>query len=163
MFSRIFPKQFDNNFQGHRLGIWLFVPLVFMKFMMGFNSIFFTRFVATSADGLNLSSYGSQGAQAMLSLYVLLGLSLVVLALIGATALVRYRSMIPFLYLVLLVQQIAGKVLGELYPSARSGPPSTHTASAFVVAALIITVVGFILSLWGRRPAQEQPLMRGSR
>jgi hypothetical protein len=151
MLSRIFPRRFDNEFPGSRLAIWLFVPLVFMKFMMGFNS-----FVAVSADGLDLAAYGPRGAEAVLSMYVPLGLSMMLLALIGVAALVRYRSMIPFLYLVLLVQQVAGKGLATLHPIGRSGPASTHTASAFVLAALGVTLVGFVLSLWS--PSRPQPV-----
>jgi hypothetical protein len=156
MLSRIFPRRFDNEFPGSRLAIWLFVPLVFMKFMMGFNSVFLTRFVAVSADGLDLAAYGPRGAEAVLSMYVPLGLSMMLLALIGMAALVRYRSMIPFLYLVLLVQQVAGKGLATLHPIGRSGPASTHTASAFVLAALGVTLVGFVLSLWS--PSRPQPV-----
>jgi hypothetical protein len=162
MFSRIFPERFDNDFRGSRMAIWLFVPLIFIKFMMGFNSVFFTRFVATSADGLNLAAYGQQGAEAVLSLYALLGVAMALLALIGVAALVRYRTMIPFLYLVLLVQEIAGRGLSIWRPSEGSGPPSTHTASAFVLAAFGLTLAGFILSLWRPR-AQSQLTAAGSR
>ena len=47
MLSRIFPAQIDNNYGGHRLTIWLLVPIILLRALIGFNSIFFTRTVAT--------------------------------------------------------------------------------------------------------------------
>jgi len=154
MFGRVFPKQFDNDYRGAQAAIWLFVPLIFMKFMMGFNSIFFTR-MASSADGVDLTALGPKAAAVVVSLYAPLGLSLALLALIGVAALVCYRSMIPFLYLVLLVQQLAGKALGLWRPSARSDLAGSQTATGFVLIALGVTLVGFILSLWS--PAGRGP------
>lgn len=150
MFSRIFPRQFDNNYRGSRLAIWLFVPILFLRFMMGFNSVFFTRSVAISADGLNLTGYPAEGINNVLSLYALLGLSLMMFSLIGAVALIRYRTMLPFLYLLLLIQQAAGKVLNALHPS--SGSPNT-IALVFVFSVLALTIVGFVLSLRISRPS----------
>jgi hypothetical protein len=163
MFGRIFPPQFDNDFQGARLATWLLAPLLFVRGMMGFNSIFFTRFVATSADGLDFSSFGPRGTEAVISLYGLLGVAMVLLSLIGVVALVRYRSMIPLLYLVLLIQQVAGKALSLWRPSERSAQPGGHTASAIVLAALIVTLVGFILSLWRSPRTRSQVAPEGSR
>jgi|SRR5580704_3256671 hypothetical protein len=45
MLSRIFPRQFDNAYRGHRFGFWLFVPIVLMELSMGANSLFNTRTV----------------------------------------------------------------------------------------------------------------------
>jgi hypothetical protein len=35
--GRIFPKQLDNNYRGHALAIWLLVPVVLMKLIIGVN------------------------------------------------------------------------------------------------------------------------------
>src|SRR5262249_30188981 len=40
MLNRIFPRQFDNNYWGHKLALWLFVPIVFMKVGISLSSIF---------------------------------------------------------------------------------------------------------------------------
>lgn len=60
MFSRIFPKQIDNAFQGHWLAVWLLVPVVLVKLAMDVNSIINTRLVATSADGISANRGRSQ-------------------------------------------------------------------------------------------------------
>ena len=95
MLGRIFPRQFDNaSYHGHRFGVWLFIPILVVELGIGANSIINARFVATSADGIPLDSYDAAGAEAVISLFALLGLSRVLLGLTGVMALIRYRAMI---------------------------------------------------------------------
>lgn len=155
MLDRIFPQQFDNAFRGHRLAIWLLIPIVVLRLIMGANSILITRAVATSADGIALSSFNAPGAEAVLSLFALLGLSLLMLALQGVLVLIRYRAMIPFFYLLLLLQELGPKALALAHPMARSG---AGTGAAFVLAMLAMTLIGFVLSLANRSPSLERPL-----
>src|SRR5579862_4280134 len=109
--NRIFPKQFDNVYSGHRLAIWLFGLVVLMELAMGANSIINTRTVAMSADGIPLDSYSAGGADAVIALFAIAGLFRVLLALQGVLVLIRYRAMIPFMYLLLLILHLGSKML----------------------------------------------------
>ncbi len=147
MLNRIFPKQFDNIFRGHRLGLWLFVPIVLLKVLIGVRSIISAREVAQSADGIPLDTYNAAGADAVVGIFALLGLFQLLLGLLGIVALFRYRAMIPFVYLVLLFQMVANRALSVLYPiteSSTSGTPPGFYVSLGILAA---TVLGFGLSL----------------
>ncbi|HEV2561869.1 MAG TPA: hypothetical protein VGT78_06985 [Rhizomicrobium sp.] len=157
MLDRIFPPQFDNNYRGHWLAIWLFVPLVLARLAMGTNSIINTRMVATTADGVPLDSYGAAGAEAVIALFALSGFFLLLLALQGVVVLIRYRSMIPFMYLLLLIQQLGNRALILAHPIAKSGVHTAKLGSAFVLAILAITIAGFVLSLLHKRaqPARD--------
>jgi hypothetical protein len=156
MLDSIFPRQFDNNYRGNRLAIWLLVPIVIGRLAMGTNTIINTRMVATSADGIPLDSFGAGGAETVIALFALYGLSVLLCALLGVVVLIRYRSMIPFLYLLLLLQQLGGKVLILLHPFARTGIPSAKLGSAFILAIIAMTLIGFILSLL-RKPPLPKP------
>jgi hypothetical protein len=145
MLNRIFPEKFDNAYRGHWLGLWLFVAIVAVRLAIGVNSILNTRLVATGPDAIPLASYDAGAQQAVLSLFALLGLSLVLFGLPGAVALIRYRTMIPFLYLLLLIQQLGGRVLSLMHPIATSG--ASGAGSAIMLVLLAATVFGFFLSL----------------
>ena len=67
MFDRLFPRQFDNDFRGWQLAIWLFVPIILLKTVIGVNSIVDSHRVASSADGIPLDSYGAAAAQAVVA------------------------------------------------------------------------------------------------
>lgn len=147
MFNRLFPRQIDNQFEGHWLAVWLLAPIVVVRTVIGFNSMAFSRSIATSADAIPLEKFGADGAEAVISLFALLGLFILLFSLLGAIVLVRYRAMIPFMYLMLLIQQLGSKALLLIHPVVRSG--SASIGSAVVLAILAMTVVGFVLSLIG--------------
>ena len=160
MLNRIFPRQIDNNYRGHWLAIWLFVPVVLMELAMGANSIINTRLVAMSADGIPLDRYGTGGADAVIALFALAGLFRVLLALQGVVVLIRYRTMIPFMYLELLILQSGSKALLLINPIAKSGVSTAQLGSAFILALLAFLLIGFVLSLLNKSvtPARDTPL-----
>ena len=151
MLSRIFPTQVDNNYRGNRLAIWFLVPIILLRGLIGFNSIFFARSVATSADGVPLDSFTPAAAGTVLALFALLGLFSLLLALLGLVVLVRYRAMIPFLYLFLLIQEVGNKVVLLAYPVTRSASSGAPAGSIVVFAILAMTLIGFVLSLTSSR------------
>ena len=159
MFNRIFPKQFDNDYRGHRFGFWLFIPVVLMELSMGANSLFNTRTVVMLADGIPLDRYDAGSADAVVALFAIAGLFRVLLALQGVLVLIRYRAMIPFMYLLLLILHVGSKALLLEHPVARSGVSSAHLGSSFILALLAMLLIGFVLSLMNKANRHED---RGS-
>jgi hypothetical protein len=157
MLNRIFPRQFDNRYSGNRLAIWLFVPVVLIELLIGANSTFNARSVATGADGIPLDSFGAGGAQAVVAIFALLGLCRLLFALQGIVVLIRYRAMIPFMYLLLLILQLGSKALLLINPIARSGVPSAQIGSAVILALLAMLLIGFVLSLLNQNDAPGNP------
>ena len=147
MLDRLFPQRFDNEYRGSKIALWLFGLLVAMRTVIGVNSIFNARLVASSADGIPIDTFSPAGAQAVVALFALLGLSHVVIGLICILALIRYRSMIPFLFALLLFAHLCGRLIGRFLPIPRAGAPP---ASAINLVLLAVMVVGLALSLWSR-------------
>ena len=101
MLNQIFPHQFDNNYRGHKIALWLFALLVLMKLGMSLSAIFDGDNMARSADGIPIDTFTSGGAEAVVSITALLGLSHLLLASLGVLALISYRAMIPLMYVLL--------------------------------------------------------------
>jgi hypothetical protein len=150
IFTRIFPKAFDNNYGGSRIALWLFVPVVLLRAVIGFNSFFFARSVAISADGIPIDRYTPDAAGTVVSLFAHLGYFNMLIVAVCIVSLIRYRAMIPFLYLVLLALQLGGRATALLYPISESGVASANTGSAVVLGLLALNVLGFVLSLRDR-------------
>ncbi|MGQ0741947.1 MAG: hypothetical protein ACT4OG_06600 [Alphaproteobacteria bacterium] len=112
--GQIFPKQADNSYRGHWLAILLLALVVLLKGTQGAVSIFNTRNVLTTADGIPLASYGAAAGDTVVALTALLGLLLVALALIAIIVLIRYRALIPLMFLVQLFVQGGSRVLLEI-------------------------------------------------
>lgn len=151
MLDRLLPRQFDNNYRGHWLGIVLFVLSVGLKAIQGIASIVATRGVATSADGVSLAGYSAVQTDTVLSLFAVLGMYLLVIPLQSVVVLIRYRAMIPFLYLMLLLTQLGTRALHMLHPAFAAldrGPAPTGFYVNLVILGL--TTLGFALSLTDR-------------
>jgi len=153
MISRMFPSQFDNDYRGHWLAIWILVFLVGSKLFMGvnvsgLNPWVSTEFVLTNADSIPIETFGAQERSLVLFLFSAWGLALFVLSLLGLLVLVRYRAMIPLMYLLLGIEQLGRKALSLAHPIARAVEPGAISTGVLInwgfVAAL---VVGFFLSL----------------
>ena len=145
VFERLLPRQLGDTYRGHRLAIWLLVPLVLARLAMGANGVINTRFVASGPDAIPLSTYDPAGAQAVIALFALLSFSNLLLALQGGIVLVRYRALVPLFYLLLLVQALGVKALLVLRPIAPAATPGFGVSLTFVLLA--VTIVGFVLSL----------------
>jgi hypothetical protein len=128
MLNRLFPKQVDNTFDGHRAALWLLGLFIALKLVMSVNSILNTASVATGADGLPLDSFGPAAARTVPMLFALMSLGQLTLAVIALTTLIRYRAMVPFIYLVLLGEELAPCFIVQSYAVARTRHRARHSA-----------------------------------
>ncbi|HEY4115487.1 MAG TPA: hypothetical protein VGM17_15630 [Rhizomicrobium sp.] len=152
MLERIFPKTFDNTYRGHWAGLVIFVLVVAVKALQCVETIFNTRNTAINADGIPIASFTPAGANTVLSMFALLGLYLLVIPAQSIVVLLRYRSMVPFLYFWLLLLQIAGRALHMLHPVFASDNHGPQPIGFYVnLGILAVTVLGFALSLVGPR------------
>src|SRR4030095_1362164 len=151
MLNRVFPERFDNNYRGHKLALWLFIPIVLMKVGISLSSIFDTYNVVRSADGIPIDTFTPRGAEAVVSVTTLLGLSQFLLASLGVLALIRYRAMIPLMYVLLLVEYLAKKWILFVKPIVRTGiSPSTYV-NLVLIALLIAGLVRSLRTRSSRR------------
>jgi hypothetical protein len=148
MFESLFPRTIDNTYRGRQPGLWIFGLLVLMRLVIGINSIFNGWAVLTTADGIPLGTYPAGAAQTIVSLWALLGLSRIVLSVLCLAVLVRYRGMVPFLFVLFLLAHLAGELISRYLPLDRTGAPP---ASVINLTFLLLTVLGLLLSLWRRR------------
>ena len=145
MLDRLLPKQADNRFDGHRAALWLLGLFIALKIVMGVNSIFNTEAVAVGADGIPLDSYGPAAARQVLTLFALTSLGQLMLALIGLTVLVRYRSLVPLIFVVFLGEQLARRLIVQGYAVVRT---ESGSAGLYINLGLMaLLALGLLLSL----------------
>jgi hypothetical protein len=147
MLQQLLPPHIDNTFRGHWLALWLFGGLVFMKGAIGLGTIFNGRATAMTADGIPLDTFTPAGAQAFVAAFAAWGLAQLMLNLLGVLALVRYRSMVPLMFTVLLLEHLSRKLIFWFLPIARSDSPPGFYINLVLVAVMI---VGLALSLWNQ-------------
>lgn len=151
MLSRIFPRQFDNTYRGYRVAIWLFVPIVLVNLIIGANTMLNTRELL-QAEGIPLASYDDAPVRVILKGFKSWGLGHVLLYSLGLLALLRYRAMVPLMYLVFTLENLGRKVVQSSNPFQVMTKSGELSIGAMINLTLLATlVVGFALSLGGRR------------
>ena len=84
MFGLLFPKSIDNRYRGQWLALILFVPVLLLKLMMGFNVAGFNpmldvRDILQNVDGVSLDAYSPEAASDIVFLANAWGFSLFIL------------------------------------------------------------------------------------
>jgi hypothetical protein len=153
LLDRLLPRQADNRFEGYRAALWLLGLLIALKLIMGVRSIFDTASVAQGADGIPLDSFGPAAAREVLLLFALMALGQLVLTLIALIVLIRWRALVPFIYLVLLAEHLARRLIAQSYRVA--GTPVTDVALYVNYGLLTLLTLGLVLSLIPARGAQR--------
>ncbi len=156
MLGRIFPRQADNRFTGLRPALWLLGLLRALKLAMSLNSIFNTESVAAGADGIPLASYGPAAARQVLLLFALLALGQLTLTVSALVTLIRYRTLVPLIYLILLGEQLARRAIAQSY--AAPGARMTDVAWFVNYGLLTMLVLGLALSLIPARGERRRSL-----
>lgn len=147
MLHRIFPARIDNHYRGHVLALWLFVPITLMKLAISLTHILHADGGAQSISTMPLDTYPAGAAQNVVALMARLGLEQLLLGLIFVVVLVRYRAMVPLMYVLILVHYIGHTAIASMKPLALAGTSGAGTP-ALVITAL--GVGGLILSLSGK-------------
>jgi hypothetical protein len=157
MIDQLLPRRIDNTYRGSKLALWLFALLLFMRGAMSVNSMFNAAKVASSADGIPLDTYAPAAAGTIISLFALLGLAHFTLCLLGILVLVRYRSMIPFMFALLLLEHLGRRLILHLMPIVRTGTPPGFYVNLVLLAVML---VGLALSLRrrGNLPVQARSI-----
>src|SRR5712691_3962467 len=153
MFNQLLPQRIDNTYRGHKVALWLFALLLFMRVAMSLNSIFNGYSVASSADGIPLDTFTPAAARTVVSLFALLGLSNFVICLLCILVLARYRSTIPLMFAVLLLEYLSRKLILQFLPIVRTGTPPGFYVNLVLLALMI---VGLALSLRSEGTLQVQ-------
>jgi hypothetical protein len=114
--------------------------------VMSLNSIFNAAAVAAGADGIPLDRFGAAAARELLLLFALVALGQLALALVALAALVRYRSLVPLVWLLLIGEQAARRLL----VAAQAGERTASAAPLIGYGLLALMILGLLLSLLPR-------------
>lgn len=153
MFDRFLPPRVDNTYRGRKLALWLFALVVSVRIAQSLVIIFNGYYVAKGADGVPLETFPPAAAQTVVALFALSGLSRLIISLLCVVVLVRYRSAIPFMFALLLLNYLATQVILQFIPIARTGTPPGIIVNLILFA---LTVAGLSLSLLSRDRLRAQ-------
>jgi hypothetical protein len=154
MLDLLLPRVIDNRFRGQWPGYWLLAPVLFLKLGIAVGSILSPR-AASKADAIDLSTYSAAALRDAMTSTALLGLLHLCIGAFSVLAMIRYRAMVPLVYLWLLAEFLGRDVILALYPMQRT--PGVASGSILNQVLLAMMVAGLALSVWPRRGARDRP------
>ncbi|MBP6014632.1 MAG: hypothetical protein KBA31_20560 [Alphaproteobacteria bacterium] len=148
MLSRIFPKQIDNDYRGYQLAIWLLLLFLLVRTFagvtqIGLNPLWTNSEVLQGVERVPLDTFNTKAAIAAIVLFGWWGATNLMLNVLGFIALVRYRAMVPLIYLLIVGSHIGQVALADMAPI--SGMLGAGASRPLVGIAVLL--VGFGMSL----------------
>lgn len=149
---RLLPPHANNTYQGSTVALWLFGLVVSIKTLQGLMSMLNPYSVAMSADGIPLASYPPAASAVMVSLFALLGFLLALMGSLCILVLIRYRTLVPLMFSVLMLHYIGARIILSFHPIIRTGKAMGVNIN---LALFTLMVVGVVLSLMPAHHAQR--------
>jgi hypothetical protein len=145
--NRLFPRRIDNSYRGYKIALVLFGLVIAMRALQSVLIIVNGHSVAQSADGIPLETYPAGAAQTIVAIFAISSLNRLIISLICAVVLVRYRSAVPLMFVVLALSYFGGQIILRFVPIVTTGTPPGPIMNIVMFGLVII---GLALSLFER-------------
>ncbi|KXK25744.1 MAG: hypothetical protein TR69_WS6001001551 [candidate division WS6 bacterium OLB20] len=153
---QLLPETADNKYNGHPAAWYVLALITLVSLFRSLVHMFASDGGAQSIATVPLDTYSDAAAAAVIHIFSLWGLSQLLTALVSAIVLVRYRSLIPLMFILLLIEYSSRIILTWLKPVELAG-----TAPGGVGNYLLVPVAGFMLYLsLQKRQSSKRPQRR---
>jgi len=151
MLDKIFPRKVSNDYQGKPIAKWVFIVITLVTIVRSLIHIFAADGGAQSIATIPLDNYSEAAAATVILMFSLWGLSQFLMGFVYAIVLWRYQVLIPFMYVLLIIEYGMRIILGMLKPIETVG-----TAPGGIGNFLILPLVIIMLILSLLKPKQEE-------
>jgi len=140
--AKLLPAVADNTIPGMRLPVYVFMLIAIVSTARSLIHLFAPDGGAGSIAGMDLSVDGAPG---IIFSFALWGSAQLIYALIQLAVAFRYQSLVPLMYVLLILEALLRMLVGHMKPVHFSHTPPGAIANYIVppVAALML-----VLSLW---------------
>lgn len=134
----ILPKNIDSSYKGYKLTNITFLTITLISVVRSLIHIFSSDGGASSIAGMNLT----YGAKEIIFVFALWGSAQLVQALIQLIVYFRYKKLIPFMYLILIIEYslriLVGNIKGIVFSHI---PPGQISNYVMIIISLIMFVI----------------------
>ena len=147
MLEKILPEKIDNNFPGHKFAAHAFLVLTIITIARSLAHMFLPDGGAELIATIDVSV---EGGVTIIGMFAQWGLSQLLMAGLYVIVFVRYKSLIPLMYLIIFAEY-AGRIgMGLLKPIETIG-----TAPGGSIGSLIILYLAIIFFVFSIRPPKQ--------
>lgn len=149
MMNIIFPKSADNNYKGSKIASIVFLLIAIIGTVRSCIHFFAPDGGAGSIAGMDLSVAGADGIIFAFSLW---GSAQLLYAFIQLVIYFRYKTLIPFMYIIMFLETVFRMLVGHIKPVHFAHTPPGQIGNYIFIPLIIIM---FILSIMNKKQAAE--------
>ena len=150
IFAVLLPAKADNTIRGMKLPVYVFALIAIISTVRSLIHLLAPDGGAGSIAGMDLAVAGASG---IIFAFALWGSSQLIYALIQLVVIIRYRSLVPLMYVLLILEILLREFVGHAKPvTFAHTPPGEIGNYVFLPLAAIM----LFLSLWSARRQVEK-------
>lgn len=149
---RIFPKDLNNHYSGKKIALYVFYALTVFTLWRSQHHLFSADGGAQSIATIPLDTFSDNGAAAVIGVFGLWGLSQLIIGMIYLVVSLRYRAMVPLMYLLMFVEYFVRAAYFPIFkpiPTAGTAPGAVGNLP-LIVLSLIMLVLSLLPSKGAR-------------
>lgn len=140
MMEQIFPKQADQSYFGHQAAYYIFAAIAITSLIRSLIHVFLPDGGAGVIAGLNLTL----GGENIVFAFGLWGVSQTIYAFIQLLVAFRYKSLIPLMYVLLIMETLGRMMIGIIKPPIlQSVPPGGYANWIILPLAIFMLYLSF--------------------
>jgi len=139
MLNAFLPQKIDNDYKGNPIALWVFAAITVITIARSLVHIVAADGGAQSIATIPLNTFTEAGARTAVLMFAYWGISQLLMGFLYLLALLRYRSMIPLMYLFMAAEYALRLVVGRLKPieTAQTAPGAVGNY-VFIPLALVM-------------------------
>ena len=143
IFETLLPSSVDNTIRGTRIPFYIFALYAIVSAVRSCIHLLSPDGGAGTIAGMDLSVAGADG---IVFAFALWGSSQLLFAIIQLLVVFRYKSLVPFMYLMLILEVLLRELVGKMKPVIFAHTPPGAIGNQII---LPLAVLMLMLSLWG--------------
>ena len=140
----IFPKQYNNQIVGSKIALYAFYMLTAVTLWRSQHHLFAADGGAQTIATVPLDTFTTAGAQAVIGVFGLWGLSQLIIGLVYLLVALRYRAMVPLMYVLLIVEYSFRAFyfpVSKAIPTAGTAPGALINIPFILFAITMLTLI----------------------
>ena len=151
---KLLPNSVDIQFRGIKISQYAFLLITAATIVRSLIHVFAPDGGAQSIATIPLESYSAQAAATVILMFSLWGLSQLLMGFVYLGVYLKYKSLIPMMYVLLTVEYAMRIVIGQMKPIVTSGTAPGSVGSWIMVPVCIVLLA---LSLMPKRGLSRIP------
>lgn len=136
--GKILPKEINNEFPGHKFSEYAFLGLTIMTVARSLAHMFLPDGGAESIATIDLSV---EGADVILGMFAQWGLSQLLMAGLYVVVFLRYKNLIPLMYIIIIAEYSGRIAMGLLKPFETLGTAPGAIGNFIIVPLAMILFI----------------------